>query len=97
MLMTSRALSPSDNLLHCAPHPETSHAVFKHASQLIRRTSSKQGEAEAGFEGWVSVYGAFKRDDGEFASEGDKKVSVLTSIIPAVIAELWAIAIRLIV
>lgn len=72
---TSLGPSSTDNLLHCAPHPETSHAVFKHASKLVRSTNSKQEEEGAELGGWVSVYGAFKRDDGDFASEGDQKVS----------------------
>ena len=76
---TTSCPAPSiDNLLHCAPHPQTSHAVFKHASRLVRSTTSKQEEEGTELGGWVSLYGAFKRDDGDFASEGDQKVSVLS-------------------
>ena len=52
----------TDNLFHCAPFPETPTAIFKQADDLIGRT------------GWISVYGAFKRDQGGFHSQGDEKV-----------------------
>lgn len=56
------------NLLHCSP-VRTQDDIFSH---LGNGGSGSSTLVKAG--GWVAVYGAFLRDDGSFASEGDEKV-----------------------
>lgn len=63
------------NLLHCSPS-RTQNDIFSYlgrpqASDSAVRNGSL-GLLRAG--AWIAVYGAFMKDDGGFASEGDEKV-----------------------
>ncbi|KAI5451889.1 hypothetical protein NCC49_001191 [Naganishia albida] len=62
------------NLLHCSPS-RTQNAIFSY----LGRPQASDSAVENGSPGllragaWVAVYGAFMKDDGGFASEGDEK------------------------
>lgn len=55
--------------MHCSP-VRTQDDIFSHLGSAV---TGSQALVEKG--GWVAIYGAFLKDDGGFASEGDEKVS----------------------
>ena len=67
---TNRSLSNGlGNLLHCSPS-RTQEDIFSHLGEDGTKQSTELVEEG----GWIAIYGAFLKDDGNFASEGDEKV-----------------------
>ncbi|GHJ85232.1 hypothetical protein NliqN6_1634 [Naganishia liquefaciens] len=56
------------NLLHCSPS-RTQEDIFSHLGEDGTKQSTELVEEG----GWIAIYGAFLKDDGNFASEGDEK------------------------